>query len=158
MLRLSRKVKNKSIVRQGQRKRHSSKRLRKHSKQNTSKRRRESHCICNANLRRDTTRRACEAKGQRKQHITSHQTHAFCLPHWESHSALMRTVADGCRRLRRSRTVAELRTVAQHPANKASPPHPQDETRTLCCAFGKRHFLDALQQGMPRLHQSTMAS
>ena len=38
------------------------------------------------------------------------------LPHWESHSAIIRTVADSCER---------LRTVAQHPANKASPPDPK---------------------------------
>ena len=40
----------------------------------------------------------------------------------------LQTVANGCER---------LRTVAQHPANKVSPPDPQDETRTLCYAFGK---------------------
>ena len=51
---------NGPIVRQGQRKRHSRKRLRAHSNQNTSKRRplkRESQRICNANVNLDKTLR-----------------------------------------------------------------------------------------------------
>ena len=53
------------------------------------------------------------------------------LPRWESHSAII--LADGC---------GPLRTVAQHPANKSSPPDPQDETRTLCYAFGNKKELN----------------
>ena len=44
----------------------------------------------------------------------------------------MRTVADGCGRLR---TVAD---VNQRPANTALPPHPQSETGTLATHSGKK--------------------
>ena len=48
--------------------------------------------------------------------------------HRHGHTALTRTVADGCER---------LRTVAQRLANTAQPPHPQSETGTLATHSGK---------------------
>ena len=93
------------IVRQGQRERHASKRLREHSKQNTSKRRplkRESHCVCNANvkphetlrLRSETTRRA-----RKTAHHKSSNSRVLRFPTGraiaQSYKRL-RTVANGC--------------------------------------------------------------
>ena len=53
----------------------------------------------------------------------------------------LRAVAGGCER---------LRTVAQHPANKASPPDPQDETRTLCYAFEREKTTGTLKKDAPK--------
>ena len=44
-----------------------------------------------------------------------------------------------------------LRTVAQHPANNASPPDPQNETRSLCYAFGK-HPTISRESPRTRMH------
>ena len=117
------------IARQGQRKWRQRKNYHAPAKQHTSKRPpldRKSHWHGNENTQPSKT--DSRTGPTKTAHHKSSKLTRSALLHWESHSAIIRTVADGCER---------LRTVAQHPANKASPPDPQDETRTLCYAFGK---------------------
>ena len=62
----------------------------------------------------------------------------FCRTSYRhGHTALTRTVADGCERLRTVANGCErLRTQTQRPANTALPPHPQSETGTLATHSG----------------------
>ena len=122
VLRLSRK-----IVRQGQRKRHSRKRLRACSKQNTSKRqspKRESHSICNASanlhktlrLRSKTTsdmlRATIPRTGALKMtRFKKSKWHDFRFPHWSCDRDTrehIRTLADA--RGRKSTTSGHVLT------------------------------------------------